>query len=184
MSRPPRSTDAELLDRIDAALSQRTSTEPWGLGDVAPAAGISAAGLIKRFGSKERLLHALTRRWIDTVPSAPVDPEHALDELRAYGRANFATASSSAAITGLGELMRDLWSPEAVALLREGWDKQARYIESLLARLSLRADLDHRAAALTVLDALHGSLYRQAVSLDPTSPEETIDNLLKEWTRP
>ena len=71
MSRPPRSTDAELLDRIDAALTQRTSTEPWGLGDVAPAAGISAAGLIKRFGSKERLLHALTRRWIDTVPSAP-----------------------------------------------------------------------------------------------------------------
>lgn len=182
MSRPPRSTDAELLDRIDAALTQRTSTEPWGLGDVAPAAGISAAGLVKRFGSKEQLLHALTRRWIDGVPSAPTDPDHALDELRAYGRAHFATASSSAAITGLGELMRDLWSPAAAELLREGWDRQARYLESLLACLGLRADLDRRTAALTLLDALHGSLYRQAVSLDPTSPEDTIDTLVKDWT--
>lgn len=182
MSRPPRSTDAELLDRIDAALAQRSSPEPWGLVDVAPAAGISAAGLVKRFGSKERLLHALSRRWIDSVPRAPVDPDHALDELRAYGRANFATASSSTAVAGLGELLRDLSSPAATALLREGWDRQARYLESLLAQLPLRAGLDRRTASLTVLDALHGSLYRQAVSLDPTSPEETIDNLLEHWT--
>lgn len=182
MSRPPRSTDAELLDRIDAALTRRTSTEPWGLGDVAPAAGISAAGLIKRFGSKERLLHALTRRWINGVPCAALAPERALDELRAYGQANFATASSSAAITGLAELMRDLWSPAAAVLLREGWDRQARYFESLLAHLPLRADLDRRAAALTLLDVLHGSLYREAVSLDPTSPEDIIDNLLKGWS--
>ena len=182
MSRPPRSTDDELLDRIDAALAQRASTEPWGLADIAPAAGISAAGLVKRFGSKERLLHALTRRWLNNVPSAPVGPLPPLDELRAYARGNFATASSSAAISGLGELMRDLWSPEGAALLREGWNRQAHYFESLLGQLPLRAGLDLRVAALTLLDSLHGSLYRQAVSLDPTSPEDIIDNLVKEWT--
>lgn len=181
MSRPPRSSDAELLDRIDVALAGRTSTEPWKLDEIAPAAGISAAGLIKRFGSKERLLHALSRRWIDSIPQAAIDSERALDELRTYARMHFATASSSAAITGLGELMRDLWSPEAAVLLREGWTRQARYFESLLRQLSLRADVDPRVAALTLLDALHGSLYRQAVSLDPTSPEGTIDNLLKGW---
>lgn len=182
MSRPPRSSDAELLDRIDAALAGRTSTEPWKLDEIAPAAGISAAGLIKRFGSKERLLHALSRRWIDGIPPAAIDPERARDELHAYARTHFATASSSAAITGLGELMRDLWSPEAAVLLREGWARQARYFESLLRQLSLRADVDPRVAALTLLDVLHGSLYRQAVSLDPTSPDGTVDNLLKGWT--
>ena len=182
MSRPPRSTDAELLTRIEAALSQRTSTEPWGLSEVAPAAGISAAGLIKRFGSKEGLLHALTRRWIDGVPRTPSDPDRALDELHAYARAHFATASSSAAITGLAELMRDLHSPAAAALLRDGWDRQARYFESLLAHLPLRAGHDLRSASLTLLDALHGSLYRQAVALDPTPPEDTIDTLIEDWT--
>jgi len=182
VSRPPRSSDAELLERIDDALRRRTSTDPWGLGDVAPAAGISAAGLIKRFGSKERLLHALSRHWIDGIPVAPIDPEHARDELHAYGRAHFATASSSAAVTGLGELMRDLWSPQGGELLREGWDRQARYFEALLRHLPLRDDVDCRAAALTLLDALHGSLYRQAVSLEPTSPEDTIDHLVKGWT--
>ncbi|WEK62107.1 MAG: TetR family transcriptional regulator [Candidatus Microbacterium colombiense] len=182
MARPPRSSDAELLDRIVAALAQRTSTEPWKLDEIAPAAGISAAGLIKRFGSKERLLLALSRRWIDGIPRAPIDPERARDELHSYGHAHFATASSSAAIAGLGELMRDLWSPEAAELLREGWTRQAHYLESLLAHLSLRADVDLRAASLLMLDALHGSLYRQAVSLDPTSPESTIDTLVKGWT--
>lgn len=182
MGRPPRFSDGELLERINAALIQRTSTEPWGLGDVAPAAGISAAGLIKRFGSKERLLHALSRYWIDSVPQGPTSPANALEELHSYGRTNFGTASSSAAITGLGDLMRDLWSPDAADLLREGWDRQARYFESLLRTLPLREDVDHRVAALTLLDALHGSLYRQAVSLAPTSPEDTINNLLKGWT--
>ncbi|MDF2558593.1 MAG: transcriptional regulator, tetR family [Microbacterium sp.] len=182
MSRPPRSSDAELLERIDDALRLRTSTDPWGLADVAPAAGISAAGLIKRFGSKERLLHALSRHWIDGIPVAPIDPENVRAELHSYGQAHFATASSSAAIAGLGELMRDLWSPEAAELLREGWDRQARYFEALLRHLPLRGDVDRRTAALTLLDALHGSLYRQAVSLEPTSPKDTIDNLLKGWT--
>lgn len=78
--------------------------------------------------------------------------------------------------------MRDLWSPEAADLLREGWDRQARYFEALFRHLPLRRDVDRRTAALTLLDALHGSLYRQAVSLEPTSPEDTIDHLLKGWT--
>ncbi|WP_083389618.1 TetR family transcriptional regulator [Microbacterium hydrocarbonoxydans] len=46
------------------------------LQDVAPAAGIGPAGLIKRFGSKVGLLHALTRRWIQLIPHGPL-PEAA-----------------------------------------------------------------------------------------------------------
>jgi len=43
------------LTRTDAALAERTFVEPWGLQDVAAAAGMSPGGFIRRFGSKEGL---------------------------------------------------------------------------------------------------------------------------------
>lgn len=175
-------SDIELLDLIDAALGERNSTAAWGLQDIAPAAGMSPAGLIKRFGSKEALLLALARRWITRIPSTAVGAEAPLAELRRYIEDNFAVTSASKAIFGLGELMRDLWSPAGAEILREGWRKQASYFSSLLALMSLPASLDTHQAALTLLDALHGSLYRSAVSFDPTTPTLTLDNLLKGWT--
>jgi AcrR family transcriptional regulator len=155
---------------------------PWGLHDVAPAAGMSPAGLIKRFGSKEGLLLALTRRWIDHIPASPQGTVDALTELREYLEENFATASSTSAVFGLGELMRDLWSPSSAELLREGWDKQTSYFAALLSLLPLQDDIDPQTASLTLLDALHGSVYRGAVDLSPSTPTQTLDTLLKGWT--
>lgn len=182
MSRPQRASDVELLDRIYAVMSQRSSMGPWGLHDVAPAAGISPAGLIKRFGSKEGLLLALGRRWVDRIPDSPAGTVDALTELRGYIEQNFAAPTSASAVFGLGELMRDLWSPTSAEMLREGWRKQTHYFATLLARLSLVDDVDPRSASLTLLDALHGSLYRRAVGLHPTTPTQTLDALLKGWT--
>lgn len=182
MSRPQRASDDELLDRIDAVITQRSSMDPWGLHDVAPAAGISPAGLIKRFGSKEGLLLALTRRWIDRIPDMPAGTVDALTELREYIEENFAAPTSASAVFGLGELMRDLWSPTSAELLREGWRKQAHYFAVLLACLPLREDIDPRSASLALLDVLHGSLYRLAVDLHPNTPTQTLDALLKGWT--
>lgn len=181
MGRPRTASDEELLERIDTALAQRTSFEPWGLQDVAAAAGMSPGGLIRRFGSKEQLLHALTRRWIDSVPRSPQEEEPGV-ELRAYVEANFATASSAAAIFALGELMRDLWSSTAAELLHEGWRRQVTYLEALLGDIPLAPHVDPHVAALTLLDALHGGLYRQAVDLEPTSPTRILERLLKDWT--
>ncbi|WP_267238776.1 hypothetical protein [Clavibacter phaseoli] len=42
--------------------------------------------------------------------------------------------------------------------------------------------MDPHRASLTLLDALHGSLYRRAVELDPTPPTRTLDDLLEGWT--
>lgn len=182
MSRPLRTSDVELLDLIDAAITERRSTAAWGLKDVAPAAGMSPAGLIKRFGSKEGLLLALTQRWIDRIPTQPLGADDPVIELRGYIKDNFAAPSSSAAIFGLGELMRDLWSPTAAKMLRDGWSKQANYFAALLALLPPRVDLDPHTASLILLDALHGSLYRRAVDLNPTAPTHTLDTLLKGWT--
>lgn len=177
-----RSSNAKLLDLIDAAITERSSSAPWSFKDVAPAAGMSPAGLVKRFGSKEGLLLALTQRWVDQVPTRPLGAVEPVVELRGYIEDNFNATSSSAAIFGLGELMRDLSSPTAATMLRGGWGKQANYFAALLARLPLRADIDLDTASLTLLDALHGSLFRRAVGLDPTAPADTLDNFLKGWT--
>lgn len=63
-------------------------------------------------------MHALTRRWIESVPNAPLHPDHRLGELRDYARVHIATASSSAGIAGLGELMW-LTGPEPRARVGE-----------------------------------------------------------------
>lgn len=182
MVRPQTQSDVELLDAVHTALAARPAMAPWALRDVAPAAGMSPAGLIKRFGSKEQLLLALTRRWIESIPDGPTRPGDETAELRAYLDRNFAASSSEAALSGLGALMRDLWSPESAALLREGWSRQARYLAALLEHFQMRADVDPHVAALTLLDALHGGLFRHAVALEPASPDHTLDTLLKGWT--
>ncbi|MBD7951925.1 MULTISPECIES: TetR/AcrR family transcriptional regulator [Oerskovia] len=181
MTRPRTVTDDDLLDRIDRALSNRSTAGPWTLHEVAPAAGISPAGLIKRFGSKADLLHALARRWTDLVPSAPSGSRPA-DELRAYVSAEFGAPSAGAAIFALDELLTDLRTPESIALLREGWDKQTRYLEQLLTAMPLPRLADPRRGALLLLDALHGSLYRQGIDLDAAPPTDTLDQLLEAWT--
>jgi AcrR family transcriptional regulator len=174
-------SDEDLLGRIDSALSTRSGAGAWSLHDVAPAAGISPAGLIKRFGSKEGLLHALARRWIELVPTAARAEARPEDELRAYVTAAFGAPSSAAAVFALSELLGDLLSPESTVLLREGWAKQARYLGLLLQGLELpRLENPHQ-GALLLLDALHGALYRHAAELEPTTTTDTLDHLLKAW---
>lgn len=181
MVRPKDRSDEQLLDAIEAALVKRPAMTPWALHDVAPAAGMSPAGLIKRFGSKQGLLLALTRRWVAHIPDAPTALGNEVAELRAYVEENFAAQSPAAAISGLGALMRDLSSPAFSELLKDGWSKQCRYLAALLKCLPLRADVDPHQASLTLLDALHGSLYRHAVELDPTPPTRTLNLLLEGW---
>ncbi|MCB5275831.1 hypothetical protein BJG92_03385 [Arthrobacter sp. SO5] len=182
MPRPRTATDEQLLDRIDGALSTRSEVGTWGLHDVAPAAGISPAGLIKRFGSKEGLLHALALRWIKLIPTTPHPGTRPEDELRAYVAAAFGEPSAAAAVFALGELLGDLRSPRLTADLREGWAKQARYLGLLLQELELPRLADPHHGALLLLDALHGALYRHAVSLEPSPATETLDHLLETWT--
>ncbi|MFS0703974.1 TetR/AcrR family transcriptional regulator [Cellulomonas sp. 179-A 9B4 NHS] len=182
MIRPRSVSDDDLLARIDAGLSQRADPTPWSLQDAAVHAGMSPAGLVKRFGSKEGLLLALARRWVALVPTDRTSDDDPADELRRYVRASFDAPSSPAAVVALGELMRDLWSPASAELLRQGWARQAAYVETLLRHVPLAAHVDAHAAALTVLDALHGALYRRAVDLEPTPPDRILDTLLEAWT--
>jgi AcrR family transcriptional regulator len=182
MARPRTQSDDDLLSTIETALAAHPAMAPWGLRDVAPAAGMSPAGLLRRFGSKEQLLLALTHRWIERIPGGPTRQGQESAELRAYLNENFAASSSAAARAGLGALLRDLGSPASAALLRDGWSKQARYLSALLAHMALRPEVHPDRAALTLLDALHGGLFRQAVASEPASPDRTLDTLMEGWT--
>ncbi|WP_439565543.1 TetR/AcrR family transcriptional regulator [Microcella sp.] len=182
MARPRTLSDDELLDRIDAALSTRADGGPWSLHDVAPAVGLSPAGLLKRFGSKDGLLHALARRWIARIPVAPLGDLPAERELRAYVAEAFGAPSDAAAVYALGEVLGDLRSPTLTAALHEGWSAQVRYLEQLLEQLPLPRLRDPHGGAMLLLDALHGALFRHAAGLEPTPATDTLDRFLETWT--
>lgn len=175
-----RSND-ELLDAIDDALAQRLDGTPWALHDVSPAAGMSPGGLIKRFGSKEELALALTQRWVARIPEAPLDPGAGMTELRHYLETHFSVSSSINALSGLRTLVQGLGSAAVAASVRVGWDRQRSYIAQCLRSLPLRDGVDAEIAALTLLDGLHGHLFRQAVDLHPNTPTRILDDFVKLW---
>jgi AcrR family transcriptional regulator len=66
MARPIETADDELLDAADAVLMANGPAE-FTLARAADAAGVSAATLVKRFGSKERLFLRLSQRWVASL---------------------------------------------------------------------------------------------------------------------
>jgi AcrR family transcriptional regulator len=182
MVRPKRLEDDELLARIVEVLEQRAGLTPWSLQDVAPASGISPAGLIKRFGSKTGLLHALTRRWIELIPHGPL-PEGREPgvELREYVSREFGAESAAGAVYALSEVLSELQNPDLVALLAQGWSRQAARFAELLAEMDLPNLADAEVGGTLLLDALHGSLFRSAVELGRTSPLITLEHFLEMW---
>jgi AcrR family transcriptional regulator len=66
VSRPIETADDELLDAADAVLLTDGPAQ-FTLARAADAAGVSAATLVKRFGSKERLFLRLSQRWVASL---------------------------------------------------------------------------------------------------------------------
>jgi AcrR family transcriptional regulator len=183
MVRPRALNDDELLARIVGALEQRTETSAWSLSDVAPAAGMSPAGLIKRFGSKSGLLRALTRRWVESIPQeAPVSGADARVALAEYVAAEFGAESAAGAVFALSEVLDELRDPELAELLAEGWSRQAHRLAVLLDAMDLPRLSDPEVGGLLLLDALHGALFRSAVGSGRASPLFTLDRFLEIWT--
>lgn len=184
MVRPLTAPDPEIVARISGYLAQREwPATSWSLAEVAPAAGLSPAGLVKRFGSRAGLLRALGEHWVDTIPAVPTTAQP-LQELRAFARATFAAPSAHAARAGIGDLVSDLAQGASAALLDEGFARQRGYVSALIQALELPRAGDSDAAARLLLDALHGGLVRQASGAQGSraSPDDTIDYLLELWT--
>ncbi|WP_117667631.1 TetR/AcrR family transcriptional regulator [Micromonospora sp. MW-13] len=185
MARPRTASDDEIVDRVAAHLAQRDwPTATWTLAEVAPAAGLSPAGLVKRFGSRSGLLHALGRHWVDSIPEEPSGALPPLDELREFARATFGAQHRSAALASLGDLFADLADETSAALLRDGGERQGRYVAALIRDAELKRAGDPLRAARILLDTMQGGLLRLGAGASGTdvAPDDTIDYFWKLWT--
>ena len=182
MARPRRDEQQVLLERIAVALQVRQSLEPWTLAEIAPAAGLSPAGLLKRFGSRHGILVALSRRWIDSIPGSP-DGQAAPDrELRRWVERRFAPGGPEQVAQGLVNLLDDLMDDQLRGLLAEGWAKEIRYLSALLGQAGLSGLGDPNRGACLLFDALNGAMLRHATESAAPSPAQTFDDLMEAWT--
>lgn len=170
-----------LLERIASALGSRRELRRWTLADIAPAAGLSPAGLIKRFGSRSGILRALSRRWIDSIPDGPVGRVPAEEELRDWVAERSGTGDPHAVAHGLVDLIDDLADPDLRLLLAQGWEKEIGYLASLIALMGLSRVRDP-AAAVVLFDSLNGAMLRGAAGSDPAAAAHVIDHLMEVWT--
>lgn len=185
MARPRTASDEEIVARVAEALAEREWPQAtWTLAEVAPAAQMSPAGLVKRFGSRAGLLRALGAHWVAAIPEAPIRQQPPIVELRAFARGTFGAPTAAAALAGIGDLFADLADEGTAASLRAGNAKQRRYVAELLREIvASRAGEPERAAG-ALLDALHGAMLRWATGGDGTAvtTDDTIDYFLELWT--
>lgn len=182
MARPRRVEQDVLIDRIASALSSRKQLQPWTLADIAPAAGLSPAGLIKRFGSRSGILQALSRRWIDAIPDGPKNCSAVEEELRCWVVHRFAADRPHAVAYGLVNLVDDLIDDQLRTLLTKGWAKEIRYLASLLEHHGLGGLHDPISGASLLFDALHGAMLRSAAEAELPAASCILDQLLEVWT--
>ena len=181
MPRPRRDDEAALLDRIALTLERRQSLEPWTLAEIAPTAGLSPAGLLKRFGSRQGILLALSRRWIDSIPASP-QGDASGDELRSWVEQRFCPRGPEGVARGLTNLLDDLTDECLRGLLAAGWSKEIGYLASLLHLAELPRLRDPHRGARLLFDALNGAMLRRATEPDAAGPTQILDDLLEVWT--
>lgn len=170
MGRPRRLTDYQIIDAAAAAIVARDDGN-WSLADVAARSGMSPAALVKRFGSKSGLLHALTRQWLDALPRYLPDPDRdPRDVIRdwvrewASGLADPTTARGHLAL-----LVNEITDPQTRELVRRGRRRQEAFVADALADAYRRGVLDGpppETVAALWLDLLAGAAVRGAIE-DP-----------------
>ena len=180
--RPRRYEQEILLERIAVALRTRQSIGPWTLAEIAPAAGLSPAGLLKRFGSRQGILVALSHRWIDAIPDSPEGTSAPDSELRRWVARRFSPDRPERVARGLVNLLDDLMDDQLRGLLAEGWAKEIRYLTALLDRARLPGLSDPGRGAHLLFDALNGAMLRHATEPEAPSPTQTLDGLMEAWT--
>jgi AcrR family transcriptional regulator len=122
----PRIIDDERLLAAAQELLYEIGPAAFTLQRVAERAGVSAATLIKRFGSKQLLFLALNRRWVDSIipglEAAEAGCRTPLARLRAAALWGFDDLDSPANTANqLATLALDLQDDAMRELLAEGW---------------------------------------------------------------
>lgn len=180
MARPQRRSIEDVLDDVATTLSCRKDLSPWTLAEIAPAAGLSPAGLIKRFGSRKGILIALSKRWIDTVPSDAQGTGSSLHELTLWVENRFGRTTSVA--QGLSYLIDDLVDDELRALLFDGWSREIAYLASLLDTNEFPGVHNAAECATVLFDALNGATLRSCAGDKLKAVTQTLNTFLEMWT--
>lgn len=134
----PRVIDDERLLAAAEDLLYETGPAAFTLQRVAERAGVSAATLIKRFGSKQQLFLALNRRWVDSITpgldAAQAGCRTPLARLRAAALWGFDDLDSPANTANqLATLALDLQDGAMRELLAQGWLVLERHLTELAA---------------------------------------------------
>jgi AcrR family transcriptional regulator len=168
--RPKKATDDDLFRATHAVMS-RVGPGELTLAAIAKQAGVTAAVLVQRFGSKRALLLALSKKYASGAGDVIADlaKRHAspLDALVAYADCMADLAASPAAFArSLAYLQIDLTDPD----FRKQLLKQARVTRAALCRLvergveagELAPDVDPAQLARTIEAVLGGSMMAWA----------------------
>jgi AcrR family transcriptional regulator len=133
VARPTETTDEHLLEAADMVL-MTDGPSAFTLAKAAERAGVSAATLIKRFGSKQTLFLRLSQRWFDSLDgflgdtaAAQVSP---LARFRAVALASYHDLDNPATASNqLAALAVDLQDNDMRELLDAGWHRTRRHLE-------------------------------------------------------
>lgn len=184
MARPRVHSDEQLLSRIGDGLSSSS----WTLTDAARAADVHPATLIKRFGSRQGVLEALSRRWVEATPTSPCDAGGKAELLDWLEHNAPRRDRPARALAGLGMLLEDLQDDALSALLRQGWARQRQYLAALISEASERGQLTRAPgpdmAADLLLTLIHGAQLQAAAERGNTEVAERDEpwlTLVKEW---
>jgi AcrR family transcriptional regulator len=193
MARPRGIADEQLLAAAQELLYE-VGPAAFTLEKAASRAGVSAATLIKRFGSKRQLLLALNRRWVASiapgVAAATEGQRTALGRLRAAALWGFEDLDSPAnAITQLAALALDFQDEQMRELLVAGWREMEGHLTRLAREAIAAGELSGHPPAEQVARILRAAADGASVewSVAPAGSlmarlEADIDAILASWS--
>ena len=192
MARPVETSDETLLAAAARVLNA-LGPDRFTLARVAEDAGVSAATLVKRFGSKDALYSRMSQRWVDRLGdqlTAAARGDSPLERLRAvalYGYRDLADPAQ--AHHQLAALAVDLQRAELRDLLHQGWATVRahlqRHLEDAMAADHLRGAPAPERLARILHAALEGGCVAWSVCPDGALIDrlaEDLDAILAPWT--
>jgi len=192
MARPRVTTDEELLTAAQELLFE-VGPGAFKLETSASRAGVSAATLIKRFGSKRQLLLALNRRWLESIgpgmAAATEQHDTAIGRLRAATLWGFEDLDSPGnAASQLAALALDLQDERMRELLAAGWNAiqghLTRFGQAAIDAGELHGDPPAEQVARILRAAAEGTCVAWSVSPSGSLMarlETDLDAILKSW---
>ena len=195
MSPAPRKvSDDEVLMAVSRAMA-RVSPSELTLGVIADEAGVTAAALVQRFGSKRALLLRVAEAFAGAAPMMFEQLRQAhrapLDVVRAYAECMGDLATTPAALArSLAYLQADIADPDLRATLKQnaldGRREIAKLLEEAVSARQLARSTPVEELAQTIEHIISGALLTWAIHQNGTAKRwlrNAVDGVLRPWLR-